>query len=96
MWELYQKVKAGHFRIPIEHRIDPKGFEPMRSTLDHIANRLTNAIITASVLICSSILILAGLPPKWHEIPIIGVVGLILGSMMAFRLFLSIWKRGGL
>ncbi len=92
---LYQKIKSGRFTIPIEHRINPEGFEPLRNTLNHIANRLTNAIVTSSVLICSAILILAGLPPKWHEVPIAGILGLILGGIMGFRLFLSIWKRGG-
>jgi ubiquinone biosynthesis protein len=65
-------------------------------TLDSIANRLTNAIIAASVLICSSILILSGIPPKFYDIPIIGLLGLVWGGYMCLRLVLSIWKHGGL
>lgn len=93
---VYGKVKRGQINIPLEHKIDPEGFEPLRMTLDSIANRLTNAIIAASVLICSSILILSGLPPRMFEIPIIGIVGLAWGAYMCLRLVLSIWKHGGL
>ena len=56
----------------------------------------TNAILTASVLICSSILVLAGLPPKLGGVPILGMAGLIWGTHMCLRLVLSIWKHGGL
>lgn len=93
---LYQRIKHGKISIPLEHKIDPEGFEPLRKTLDSIANRLTNAILTASVLICSSILVLSGLPPKIGSVPIIGLVGLIWGTYMCLRLVLSIWKHGGL
>jgi ubiquinone biosynthesis protein len=94
--QLYQRIKHGKINIPLQHKIDPEGFEPLRKTLDSIANRLTNAILTASVLICSSILVLSGLPPKIWEVPIIGLAGLIWGTFMCLRLVLSIWKHGGL
>jgi ubiquinone biosynthesis protein len=94
--QLYQRIKHGKINIPLEHKIDPEGFEPLRKTLDSIANRLTNAILTASVLICSSILVLSGLPPKIWGVPIIGLAGLIWGTFMCLRLVLSIWKHGGL
>jgi ubiquinone biosynthesis protein len=94
--QLYQRLKHGKINIPLQHKIDPQGFEPLRKTLDSIANRLTNAILTASVLICSSILVLAGIPPKLGGVPIVGLAGLIWGTYMCLRLVLSIWKHGGL
>ncbi len=93
---VYQQIKHGKINIPLQHKIDPEGFEPLRKTLDSIANRLTNAILAASVLICSSILVLSGLPPKIGSVPIIGLAGLIWGGYMCLRLVLSIWKHGGL
>ncbi|HEY5704231.1 MAG TPA: AarF/UbiB family protein [Terrimicrobiaceae bacterium] len=94
--QLYQRVKHGKINIPLEHKINPEGFEPLRKTLDSIANRLANAILTASVLICSSILVLSGIPPKIGGVSIVGLVGLIWGTFMCLRLVLSIWKHGGL
>lgn len=93
---LWNRIRRGQINIPLQHKIDPQGFEPLRTTLDSIANRLTNAILASSVLICSSILILSGLPPKVWDIPVIGLVGLIWGGYMCLRLVLSIWKHGGL
>jgi ubiquinone biosynthesis protein len=94
--QLYQRIKHGKINIPLQHKIDPEGFEPLRKTLDSIANRLTNAILTASVLICSSILVLSGLPPKLGGVSIVGLAGLIWGTYLCLRLVLSIWKHGGL
>lgn len=93
---LYQQIKHGKINIPLQHKIDPDGFEPLRKTLDSIANRLANAILASAVLICSSILVLSGLPPKIGSVPLLGLLGLIWGGYMCLRLVLSIWKHGGL
>lgn len=92
----WNRLRRGEINIPLQHKIDPHGFEPLRVTLDSIANRLANAILAASVLICSSILILSGLPPKIWNIPVIGVIGLLWGAYMCIRLTLASWKHGGL
>lgn len=94
--QLYQSFRRGKINIPLEHKIDPKGFEPLRQTLDSIANRLANAILTAAVLICSSIVLLANVPPHLGSVSIPGMVGLLFGAYMCLRLVLSIWKHGGL
>jgi ubiquinone biosynthesis protein len=90
------RLRRGEVSIPIEHKIDPKGFEPIRTTVDSVANRLANSILAASVLICSSIIIHSRIPPRIWDIPILGLVGLICGALMTFRLVMSIWKHGGL
>ena len=94
--QLYQGIRRGKINIPLQHKIDPQGFEPLRATLDSIANRLANAILTAAVLICSSIVILASAPPHIAQVSVPGAVGLLFGAYMCMRLFLSIWKHGGL
>lgn len=93
---LWNRLRRGQINIPLQHKIDPEGFEPLRITLDSIANRLANAILAASMLVASSILILSGLPPKVWNVPVIGLIGLIWGGAMCLRLMLSIWKHGGL
>jgi len=93
---LYQRFKAGKFTIPIEHRIDPEGFDPMRQTLHSIANLVATAVLTASVLICSSILVLAAMPPLVWGASLFGVLGLIWGTAMGLRLAIHVWRHGGL
>ncbi len=93
---VYNKLRRGQINIPLQHKIDPKGFEPLRLTMDSIANRLTNAIVAASVLIGSAILIHSGIPPRIWDIPVIGLLGLLWGGYMCLRLVVSIWRHGGL
>ena len=93
---LWNRMKRGEVTIPLQHKIDAKGIEPLRVTLDSIANRLANAIVAASVLICSAILIHSGIPPKIWHIPVIGLAGLCWGGFMCLRIALSTWKHGGL
>ena len=93
---LYQRFKAGKFTIPLEHRIDPDGFDPMRQTLHSIANLLATAVLTASMLICSSILILAAMPPVVWGVSLFGFLGLAWGATMGLRLAIHVWRHGGL
>ncbi len=93
---LYTQLKHGKLSLPLEHRLAPEGIEPLRQTLDSIFNRLVNALLVASLLIASSILIHSDLPPKVCGLPIIGVLGFLLGLIMGIRLAFSIWKHGGL
>ncbi|MDZ4815401.1 MAG: AarF/ABC1/UbiB kinase family protein [Verrucomicrobiota bacterium] len=90
-----RQVKNGQYSIPLEHKIDPEGYEPLRQTLNHIANRIANALITSALLIGSSILCLAKVPPVVHDIPLLGVIGFAIGTWLGIRLMLAIWKRGG-
>jgi ubiquinone biosynthesis protein len=94
--DLYDRIRTGRYRIPIEHRFDPKGFEPLRSTLNQITNRLAETILSAAILICSSLLILADPDPLWHGLPVMGIVGLVIGGSMALRLIYVIWRSGGM
>ncbi|MDX2226828.1 MAG: AarF/ABC1/UbiB kinase family protein [Verrucomicrobiae bacterium] len=94
--ELVAKIRAGKFTVPIEHRVNPEGFDPIRTTLNHIANRLTDAILAASILLASSILILAKMPPVFMGVPVVGVLGLLLGLYMTLRIIISTMRHGGL
>jgi ubiquinone biosynthesis protein len=93
---LYQRFKAGKLTIPIEHKIDAEGFDPMRQTLHSIANLLATAVLTASVLICSGILVLAAMPPLVWGVSLFGLLGLLWGTTMGLRLAIHVWKHGGL
>jgi len=61
---------------------------------DRISNRLSFAIVLASLVIGSGLIVLSGIPPKWHEIPVIGLVGFLIAGFMGFWLLISIIKSG--
>jgi len=83
-------ARRGKIKIEFEHR----GLEPLIAANDRISNRLSFAIVLASLVIGSGLIVLSGIPPKWHEIPIIGLVGFLIAGFMGFWLLISIIKSG--
>ncbi len=90
--EILGMVKKGKIKIEFEH----KGLEPMYSNNDRISNRLSFAIVLASLVIGSALIVLSDIPPKWYGIPVIGLSGFLLAGMMGFWLLVSIMRRGRL
>nr|QNO52281.1 protein kinase UbiB [Methanosarcinales archaeon ANME-1 ERB6] len=88
--DILARVRQGEIKIKFEH----KGLEPMLKTLDQITNRTVFAIVLASLVIGSALMVLSGVPPKWHEIPIIGIIGFLGAGVMAFWLLFSILRHG--
>ncbi|RKY25538.1 MAG: AarF/ABC1/UbiB kinase family protein [Planctomycetota bacterium] len=83
---IINKIKHGKVHIEFEH----KGLEPMLRTHDSISNRIVYGVVLSSLVIGSSLIVLSGVPPKWHEIPVIGIVGFLVAGAMGFWLLVSI------
>jgi ubiquinone biosynthesis protein len=88
--EILKQARKGRVKIEFEHR----GLEPMMSTLDRISNRLAFAIVLASLVVGSSLIVLSNIPPKWHDIPVIGLIGFLLAFLMGFWLLWTILRHG--
>jgi ubiquinone biosynthesis protein len=83
-------ARQGKVKIEFEHR----GLEPMIAANDRISNRLSFAVVLASLVIGSGLIVLSGIPPKWHEIPVIGLTGFLVAGAMGFWLLISIMRSG--
>ena len=83
-------VKQGEAKIKFKH----KGLDPMLKTLDQNNNRSVFAIVLASLVIGSALIVLSGVPPKWHEIPVIGIIGFLGAGLIGFWLLFSILRHG--
>ena len=70
------------------------GLDGASTTLDRASNRLAFAVVLAALIIGSSLMVLAGIPPLWHEIPLIGLAGFVIAAIMGFWLLASILKHG--
>ena len=90
--DILARVKQGEVKIKFEH----KGLDPLLKTLDQTNNRTVFAIVLASLVIGSALMVLSGVPPKWHEIPLIGIIGFLGAGIMAFWLLFSILRYGKL
>jgi len=88
--EIITRVKSGKARIEFQHR----GLEPMLQIYDRVSNRIAFAIVLASLVVGSSLIVLADIAPKWYDIPIIGIVGFLVAGVMALWLLVSILTHG--
>ena len=69
--EIIERIKKGKIKVDIEH----KGLAPMLNSHERIVNRLVFAMVLASIIIGSSLIVLSKIPPFWNGIPIIGIIG---------------------
>lgn len=88
--EVLKNVIQGKLKIEIEHH----GLDRTLSRLDLISDRIASAIVLASLIIGSSIIILSKTPPKWHDMPVIGLAGFLIAAIMGFWLLTSILRSG--
>jgi ubiquinone biosynthesis protein len=88
--EILKQARQGKAKIEFEHR----GLEPMLTTHERISNRIAFSIVLASLVIGSSLIVLADIPPKWYGIPVIGLAGFVVAGVMGFWLLISILRRG--
>jgi len=88
--EIIEKVKTGKIKMDIEH----KGLDPMLRTHEQISNRITFAIVLASITIGSSLIVHSKIPPLWHDIPVIGLIGFVAATVLGFGLLISIFRHG--
>ena len=87
---ILKQAKEGKIKIEFEHH----GLGPMLSLHDQISNRIAFAIVLAALMIASSLMVLSGIPPTWHEIPVIGLAGFLAAAVMALWLLGSILRHG--
>ena len=88
--EILKQARQGKVKMEFEHG----GLEPMLATHDRISNRVAFAIVLGSLVIGSSLIVLADIPPKWYGIPVIGLAGFLVAGVMAFWLLVSILRHG--
>jgi len=93
--EIIGKIKTGRIIL----RLDPADLLPMLRKTDQAANRLSFALVLASLVVGSSIVITAKIPPLWSGVSIIGIAGFLGAGLIGFWLLISMLrgtKIGGL
>ena len=71
-----------------------EGLRPLNDTLERTTNRLAFAIVLAALIVASALVIHAGIAPKWHGIPVIGLAGYVFAALMAGTLLISMIRHG--
>lgn len=71
-----------------------EGLTPLNNTLERVTNRLAYAVVLGALLLASSVIIHAGVDPKWHGIPVLGLVGYLFAGLMGSWLMIAIIRHG--
>jgi ubiquinone biosynthesis protein len=90
--DLLRLAKRGGLRIGFEHR----GLEDLLETHERVANRVSFAIVVAALIVGSSLIVQSRIPPTWHDIPVIGLVGYLAAGALGFILLITMMRRRGL
>jgi ubiquinone biosynthesis protein len=88
--KILKLARQGLLKVEFEHR----GLEPMLATHERISNRIAFAIVLAALIVGSALIVLSGIPPRWREIPVIGLAGFLFAGLMGFWLLVTIMRRG--
>ena len=84
--QLMKKANSGQLSLDFHHQ----GLMPLTETLVRVANRLAFSIILSSLIIGSSLILHAELPPMWHGVPL---VGFCMAGVIAFFLMIAMIRR---
>ncbi len=85
---IMNQIRHGKMKVEFEHR----GLEDMLQRHEHISSRISSAIVLGALIVGSSLMTDSGVPPKWNEIPVIGILGFLIAAVMGFGLLWDIWK----
>ena len=90
--DILRLARRGGVKIGFEHR----GLNNVIDSNERIANRVSFSIVVAALLVGSSVIVHSRIPPKWNEIPIVGLVGFVAAGVMGFVLLIAIIRHGRL
>jgi len=87
-YEIIKKIKNGKLKIEFEH----VGLEKFENTIKTASHRLSLAIIIASILIGSSMLLSSHIPPLFHNVSLFGIIGYVFAFVLAIILIFKSWR----
>ncbi|MCF8107812.1 MAG: AarF/ABC1/UbiB kinase family protein [Desulfohalobiaceae bacterium] len=87
--QILGKMENDQLSIGFEHR----NLDGLRNTLDRVANRITLALLTAALIIGSSMIITTGVRPLLFGYPALGLIGFLLSGCIGLWLIIDILRK---
>ena len=88
--KFFKELRRGRVRLDI----DVKRLDHFGQQLDRSANRITLGIMTAALIIGSSIVMTITVGPKIFGMPVLGFLGFVIAVFNSFWIIFSIWRSG--
>ncbi len=87
--DIISKIKNGTLKIEFEH----VGLESFEKSVEKSFNRLSTSIVIASILVGSSMLLTAKIPPLIDNISILGIIGYIFAVIIGIMLIINVIRK---
>lgn len=88
----FRKITHGEIRVTIHH----EGLSRLIRDIDKSSNRLAFSVITASIIVASSIIIHSNKGPMLFGLPVIGLIGYVLAALLGLWILVGILRSGQL
>jgi ubiquinone biosynthesis protein len=88
----YRKFMQGDLKVNIHH----EGLTQLIKDLDKASNRLSFSIITAAIIVASSIIIHSGKGPMLFGLPMFGLTGYVIAALLGLWILVGILRSGQL
>jgi ubiquinone biosynthesis protein len=86
------KVLRGEAGLKVHH----EGLQPLIRDLDRSSNRLSFSIITAAIIVASSVIIHSGQGHKIFGLPVFGLIGYVIAGLFGIWILIGILRSGQL
>lgn len=88
----FRKLLRGDIRVKVQH----EELQHLIRDVDRASNRLSFSIITAAIIVASSIIIHAGQGQMLFGMPVFGLIGYLLAAVLGFWILIGILRSGQL
>jgi ubiquinone biosynthesis protein len=89
---IFSKLKQGTLKVEFEHR----GLETLTVQIDKASSRIALSLITAALIIGSSIITHANIGPRYFGYSVLGLAGFVAAGILGVWLFIIILSTGRL
>ncbi|MDR3200179.1 MAG: AarF/ABC1/UbiB kinase family protein [Spirochaetales bacterium] len=86
--DIIEKIKSGRITL----HIDSSDLNPILRKADQITARVSFSVVLASLVVGSSIVINARIPPLWNNVSLFGIVGYLGAACIGFWLLISLLR----
>jgi ubiquinone biosynthesis protein len=86
----FRKILRGDIRVKVQH----EELQHLIRDVDKASNRLSFSIITAAIIVASSIIIHAGQGQMVFGMPVFGLIGYLLAAVLGFWILIGILRSG--
>ncbi len=88
----FRKVTHGEIRINVHH----EELHHLIRDIDKSSNRLSFSVITAAIIVASSIIIHSAQGPKLFGLPMFGLIGYVIAALLGMWILIGILRSGQL